>query len=49
MGSRLDVSDARKQDFKYFDAIDHEMKKRRAREALLYMLLHRDLTGNQPS
>jgi hypothetical protein len=40
----LDVSEARKQDWNYFEAIDEEMKGG-GREALLHMLLHRDITG----
>ncbi len=40
----LDVSDARKQDHAYFEAIAHEMANG-GHEALLYFLLNRDLSG----
>jgi hypothetical protein len=40
----LDVSEAHKQEKKYYEPIDREMKSG-GREALLHMLLHRDLTG----
>lgn len=40
----LDVSDARVGDHKYFDALVHELS-HGGREALLYHLLHLDLTG----
>jgi hypothetical protein len=40
----LSVGDARQNDHAYFSAIDHEMH-HGGREALLHMLLHRDLTG----
>jgi hypothetical protein len=40
----LSVGDARKNDYTYFSAIDDEMHDG-GREALLHVLLHRDLTG----